>query len=55
MIHKFRENPKVIHAYIRKKTVGRPTVGPLTLANGELSDDAKLMSESLADAFFSLH
>ena len=55
LIEKFRENPKVLHAYIRKKKVGRPTVGPLTLANGELSDDAKQMSESLADAFSSVY
>ena len=24
-----KENPKVMHAYIRKKNVGRPSVGPL--------------------------
>ena len=54
-IQKFRENPKVLHAYIRKKKVGRPTVGPLSLATGELTDDAKLMSECLADAFVSVY
>ena len=55
LIKRFRENPKVLHAYIRKKKVGRPTVGPLTLASGELSDDAKQMSECLADAFASVY
>ena len=55
LIEKFTETPKVLHAYIRKKKVGRPTVGPLTLANEELSDDAKQMSESLADAFSSVY
>ena len=28
LIEKFRENPKVLHAYIRKKKVGRPTSWP---------------------------
>ena len=55
LIQKFRENPKVLHAYIRKKKVGRPTVGPLTLVTGDLSDDAQQMSECLADAFASVY
>ena len=44
LIKKFRENPTDLHAYIRKKKLGRLTVGPLILASGELPYDAKQMS-----------
>ena len=44
LIQKFRENPEIQHACIRKKKVGQPRVGPVTLANGELLDGSKQMS-----------
>ena len=39
LIQRSRENPKVLHAYIRQKKVGRPSVGPLRLESGQLTDN----------------
>lgn len=55
LIHRFRENPKILHAYIRQKKVGRPSVGPLQLDSGQLSDIPAEMCECLADAFASVY
>ena len=49
------ENPKLLHSYIRNKKVGRPVVGPIMLPSGELSDDACLMAETLADSFSAVY
>ena len=38
-----KEHPKVLHSYIRKKKVSRPTVGPLKLPSGQLSDNPRDM------------
>ena len=50
-----KENPKLFHAYIRHKKVGRTSVGPLSLASGELSDSPHDMSESFSQAFSSVY
>ena len=49
-----KEHPKVLHSYIRKKKVSRPTVGPLKLPSGQLSDNPRDMCELFADAFSSV-
>ena len=55
LINKTKQNPKILHSYIRHKKVGRSAAGPLKLSTGALSDDAKLMSECFADAFASVY
>ena len=48
-------NPKGLHAYLRRKKVGCPGVGPLRLANGVLTDDPSTMADAFADAFESVY
>lgn len=55
MIEDFTTNPRQLHAYIRHKKVGCPSVGPLKLEDGSLTDDAWQMAESLARAFESVY
>ena len=45
------ENPKALHAYLRRKKVGCPGVGPLRLVSSSLADDPVVMAESFAEAF----
>ena len=54
LILRSQEQPKLFHSYVRKKKTSRPTVGPLRMASGELSDDASRMSELFAEAFSSV-
>ena len=49
------ENPKLFHAYIRGKKVGRPGVGPLTLPSGEISDNPTVMTECFASSFANIY
>ena len=49
------ENPKALHAYIRRKKTGCPGVGPLRLVNGHLTDDPIEMAEAFAEAFESIY
>ena len=55
LVEDFVSNPKQLHAYLRRKKVGCPTVGPLRLADGSLTDDALCMAETLASAFESVY
>ena len=48
-------NPKVFHAYIRNKKVGRVGVGPLTSPEGRVVTDPLEMSEIFAAAFSSVY
>ena len=43
--------PKLFHSYIRHRKVGKPTVGPLKLSTGEMTDDPGKMAEAFAEAF----
>lgn len=54
LVSRWKENPKLLHSYIRNKKVGRPSVGPLKLDSGELSDNANLMAECFAKSFASV-
>ena len=54
LIERSRDNPKLLHSYIRNKKVGRPTVGPLLLQTGDLSDDSATMAELFASSFASV-
>ena len=55
LIQRSKENPKLLHSYIRNKKVGRPSIGPLRLPSGNLSDNAGSMSELFATAFASVY
>ena len=55
LIVKSVENPKVLHSYIRNRKVGRPSVGPLRLCSGEISDSPALMSECFAESFSAVY
>ena len=54
LVLKSSDQPKLLHSYIRKKKVSRPTVGPLKLPSGQLCDDPKTMSEIFSEAFSSV-
>ena len=55
MLEKFKCDPKLLHGYVRSKKVGCPTVGPLRLRDGTLTDDPQIMVEELASAFASVY
>ena len=50
-----KDRPKLLHSYIRSKKVGRPSVGPIRLNSGRLTDDAGEMVESFASSFASVY
>ena len=50
-----KENPKLLHSYIRSKKVGRPTVGPIRLDSGLLTDNPGVMAEVFASSFASVY
>ena len=54
LIGKVKEAPKLFHSYIRWKKKGRPSVGPLKLPNGEITNDSGLLSNTFVDAFASV-
>ena len=47
-------NPKLFHSYIKHRRVGKPSVGPIILSNGILTDDPKQMAEGFAASFASV-
>ena len=47
-------NPKLFHAYIKHRKIGRPTIGPLRLGDGSLSDDPIIMATCFAESFSSV-
>ena len=53
LVTRSKQNPKLLHSYIRGKKVGRPSVGPLT-CSGQLSGDPAVMAECLAESFVSV-
>ena len=52
---KLKEDPKLLHAYVRRKKVGCPTVGPLSIGGQVLSDDPVTMAEVFASFFESVY
>ena len=55
LIAKSKENPKALHSYIRNQKTGCPTVGPLRLVSGELSDDPTVLCECFAECFSAVY
>ena len=50
----WKENPKLLHRYIRSKKTAALTVGPLKLPSGRFCSDPKTISECLALSFSSV-
>ena len=46
---------KALYSYMRSKKVGRPTVGPLKMADGTVVYDKGLMAELFAESFSSVY
>ena len=55
LLSKMKENPKLLHSYLRCKKKLRSSVGPLRLAHGSTSDDPLEMAECFSDAFASVY
>ena len=47
-------NPKLFHAYIKNRKIGRPTIGPLRLGDNSLTDDPSTMAACFAVSFSSV-
>ena len=54
LIERFRENPKLLHSYVRSKKTIPSSIGPLKLPSGELCSDSSAMSDCLASSFASV-
>ena len=54
LITRLKTDPKLLHSYIRKRKVGSPSIGPLTMNSGVLSDKPDEMAEILATSFASV-
>lgn len=52
---RLKDDPKLIHSYVRRKKVCPPSVGPLRLTSGVITSDCSEMAECLADAFASVY
>ena len=46
--------PKLFHSYVRHKRVSRPSIGPLRLSDGTLTDDPLAMANTFAYSFASV-
>ena len=51
LLLKMKENPKLLHSYLRHKKCFRSSVGPLQLPSGGTTDDPRTMADSFAEAF----
>ena len=50
-----KDNPKLLHSYIRTKKVGALSVGPIRLDSGQLTDKPGVMAEVFASSFASVY
>ena len=55
LLSRLKDNPKLIHSYIRSKKVGQPAVGPLKLCSGSMTDNPSQMAECFASSFASVY
>ena len=55
LVADLKDNPKLLHSYVRRKKVGCPTVGPLRVADQILTDDPVIMAEAFASSFESVY
>ena len=55
LLNQSRDRPKLLHSYIRDKKTARPSVGPIRLCSGELTDNPRAMAEAFASSFSSVY
>ena len=55
LLSKMKENPKLLHSYLRCKKKFRSSVGPLRLPHGTTTDNPLEMGECFSDAFASVY
>ena len=55
LIARSKDNPKLLHSYIRNKKQFRSSVGPLHLGSNAVTDVPKEMADCFLDAFSSIH
>ena len=55
LIARSKENPKLLHSYIRHKKQYRSSIGPLRLCSNVISDNPKEMADCLLEAFCGVH
>ena len=51
IVDQIKSNPKLFHAYLRHRRVGRPSIGPLKRPDGTVTDDPAGMATLLAASF----
>ena len=51
LLLRLKDNPKMLHSYLRHKKKFRSSVGPLKLSSGSMTDDPALMANIFALAF----
>ena len=49
-----KTNPKLFHSYIKHRRVGRPSIGPLSLEDGSITDNPQQMANCFAESFSSV-
>ena len=54
LLLKMKENPKLLHSYLRHKKQFRSSVGPLKLSSGSTTDDPRTMADSFVESFASV-
>ena len=52
--NQINSQPKLFHSYIKHRKVSRPSIGPIKLPNGEISDDPALMANCFIQSFASV-
>ena len=55
LVLRSKDNPKLLHSYIRSKKVGQLSVGPIRLDSGRLTDSPSEMVEVFASSFASVY
>ena len=55
LIVRAKDNPKLLHSYIRHKKTYRSSVGPLSLQSGDRTDDPEAMANCFCAAFASVY
>ena len=49
-----KSSPRLFHSYIKRRKVNRPSIGPLKLPNGEMTDNPSIMADYLVNSFVSV-
>ena len=49
-----KSSPRLFHSYIKQRKVNRPSIGPLRLPNGNMTDNPSIMANYLVNSFASV-